>query len=943
MPDTHSPLSTPGAATGRSVGRVGSLAVALGIGAAVAWLPAVAHADSGNRAGASDAGAAGAASSTKPSAVRAGRAGSRGTPPAGDAGASPAPGRQSGSRVRPAQPLDIQEPASAPPTPADEVAPPSVESVGEQAVPEAVAVDGADPVAPVHVPAAVPPVDVPAPLPVPAMSAVPAPRSVSAVEGRQAGQVETGVGDGVPLATPLAWTTLATVRRELQAPSVTVGPAATTTTGQSAVPGGWAKSAARPAGNPIQSLIHFFVGNGTAEHPDAGILIGNGYSWTAETCNLGIACSGGKAGVLFGNGGNGFAGGYGGSAGLFGNGGAGGAGVTGGPGGAGGTGGLFFGNGGAGGAGGAATGNGQSGGRGGAGGATGALSWLSVAGDGGAGGRAAGVKSIAGAGGAGGATGLLSLFGTAGAGGAGGVSTGNFAFAGDGGAGGNVGALSLFGDAGAGGAGGAGMGYDGVGGDGGRGGSTGVFTVGDGGDGGAGGAGYGFGGGAGAGGSAGLIGNGGAGGGGGWGKAGGAGGAAGLLSGAGGAGGAGGPGGAGGSGGRAGLFGAGGSGGSGGAAAAGGAGGAGGRLFGAGGSGGAGGVAAAGGLGGSAGLLGKGGPAGAAGGAPTVATGYYAQQENISLTITVNGQPLKVELDTGSAGLVVTLNQVDENNLGPTLGVQYTGGYADWARFTYTVYEMPLDFGNGMVTAGTPIGVINDILELVDGTWVSVPRSKWSEDKYTVILPEPVLGVGPYTGYPIASPLRTLPGSLSEGFLINGPLSVNGQVPADNASGTLTFGDNPLPAVTSVEGWFYTPALMLEVSYDCANQSETKCSTGIIPVTGTIDSGGLGGGVSPNMLPDTINAGVGESLPDGTVISVYQPDGKTLIYTTTVDSGNGMPLAEVWNPDLDFNTGILPFFQGPIYFSYTPTYTPTGPPPDGTGYGGTAIFDFGPA
>ena len=168
------------------------------------------------------------------------------------------------------------------------------------------------------------------------------------------------------------------------------------------------------------------------------------------------------------------------------------------------------------------------------------------------------------------------------------------------------------------------------------------------------------------------------------------------------------------------------------------------------------------------------------------------------------------------------------------------------------------------------------------------------------------------------------------------------EVPDDGAPGALTFGANPLPPVNSVDGWFYTTALMLEVTYDCDNKPKT-CSTGIIPVTGTIDSGGLGGGVSPSMLPKTISPSLGQPLPNGTTISVYQPDGKTLIYTTTVDSSNGMPLTEVWDPDLNFNTGIIPFFQGPIYFSYTPTYTPQGPPPNGLGYGGTAEFDFRPA
>ena len=60
-----------------------------------------------------------------------------------------------------------------------------------------------------------------------------------------------------------------------------------------------------------------------AAHPNGGILMGNGYSWTSETCTGGLACNGGRSG-LFGNGGNGFNGGNGGSAMLFGNGGKGG-------------------------------------------------------------------------------------------------------------------------------------------------------------------------------------------------------------------------------------------------------------------------------------------------------------------------------------------------------------------------------------------------------------------------------------------------------------------------------------------------------------------------------------------------------------------------------------------------------------------------------------------
>lgn len=139
--------------------------------------------------------------------------------------------------------------------------------------------------------------------------------------------------------------------------------------------------------------------NGTAAHPNAGLLTGNGFSFTARSCAGSRACAGGNAGALLGNGGHGFNGGAGGNAGWYGGtagnggdaavvacssasclggpggragrygrGGAGGDGAPGFAGGAGGTGGLIGGAGGNGGNG----GDGANGGAGGAGGDAGA-------------------------------------------------------------------------------------------------------------------------------------------------------------------------------------------------------------------------------------------------------------------------------------------------------------------------------------------------------------------------------------------------------------------------------------------------------------------------------------------------------------------------------------------------------------------------------------------
>lgn len=160
-------------------------------------------------------------------------------------------------------------------------------------------------------------------------------------------------------------------------------------------------------------LLRIFIGDGTAANPNAGLLVGNGFSYDSVSCSS--TCNGGNSG-LFGNGGNGFGGGAGGNAGWFGDGGNGGTGLAGQVGGNGGRGGLLSGNGGAGGNGGNAATADAVGGDGGDGGSAGLLALRGNGGRGGAGGvggfGAAGGSG--GAGGVGGSGGTAGLFGTAG-------------------------------------------------------------------------------------------------------------------------------------------------------------------------------------------------------------------------------------------------------------------------------------------------------------------------------------------------------------------------------------------------------------------------------------------------------------------------------------------------------------------------------------------------
>jgi len=166
-----------------------------------------------------------------------------------------------------------------------------------------------------------------------------------------------GSGDGSG-AGPLAWTVAAASRREFGARSRTVVPSAQVSTGEpvdpvvSLIASVGSSSTAPVEGWYPGAVLRFFVGDGTAANPNAGILFGSGFSWTASTCTNG-ACNGGNAGLI-GDGGDGYAGGNGGSAMLIGHGGNGGVGsvfFNDGRGGDGGRAGVLWGNGGRGGAG----------------------------------------------------------------------------------------------------------------------------------------------------------------------------------------------------------------------------------------------------------------------------------------------------------------------------------------------------------------------------------------------------------------------------------------------------------------------------------------------------------------------------------------------------------------------------------------------------------------
>ena len=432
---------------GHIVGRVGALAVALGIGSMAGSLP-VAFADA---TGSSTSAGPGASSETGSSAPST-------TSPRGRAVSSPAAPRSDSSLNAPRSDSSLNTPRSA-------GAVSSATARRHHEAPLAPAVRTAPAVISADVPAAPPagitiePVPAEAPL-APAggggfVAAAAASRGVPPADAANSGALiaQTAPASmaatsllswlatgGGPAAAPLEWTALAVSRRELGAHRTTVAAAAVTTSGEPLTP-----AAATVGSNPIADLLGFFIGNGTAQNPNGGILIGSGYSYTNGDCpNGATSCNGGNAGLI-GNGGNGFNGGNGGSAGWFGHGGNGGTALTaGGTGGNGGAGGLFLGSGGNGGNGGSAGGTGGNGGSAGS---------LSLVGDGGAGGDGGvGRTGKAGADGSSGG-GLGQVGGSAGNGGIGGDGGNGSWVIGIGGAAGNGGAGGVGGAGGNGGAG----------------------------------------------------------------------------------------------------------------------------------------------------------------------------------------------------------------------------------------------------------------------------------------------------------------------------------------------------------------------------------------------------------------------------------------------------------------------------------------------------------
>ncbi|WP_191500051.1 PecA family PE domain-processing aspartic protease, partial [Mycobacterium simulans] len=272
---------------------------------------------------------------------------------------------------------------------------------------------------------------------------------------------------------------------------------------------------------------------------------------------------------------------------------------------------------------------------------------------------------------------------------------------------------------------------------------------------------------------------------------------------------------------------------------------------------------------------------------------YIDQFGNPILNISVGGGPSSpVIVDSGASGLVVPPHYVTGADLGapgPTGSVSY--GLSSTSRLfvNYETYQTTVNFGNGIVTESTTVGVATSA-SLVTQT----PTGTTTQPINDLSLLPAYLGVGPNNNFPFSDPTNAaLPTNMNQGVLFNMP------------RGLLEFGPNSLPPTVDLDG---APLTVVQV----------QINNGLPQTVGAIvDSGGVGGAIPQSLVP---GLAIGNHLPEGTTISVYTINGVHL-YTQTVTAANSPVVVASPPPNTVpgqdayyvFNTGNYPFSVGPIY------------------------------
>ncbi len=249
-----------------------------------------------------------------------------------------------------------------------------------------------------------------------------------------------------------------------------------------------------------------------------------------------------------------------------------------------------------------------------------------------------------------------------------------------------------------------------------------------------------------------------------------------------------------------------------------------------------------------------------------------------------NGGSIPLLVDTGSTGLVVPYQDVGgltgllSYGLPSNFGI---GGYSGGLDYVYATYNMPVNFGGGVVTNSTPVDVE---LFAFPTTLQTLQNYGFSFQNY--FAPDGVsgvLGVGPNAGGPGPSiPTQHFANtSWDQGLLINEPAN------------TLTFGPAPTNYGTGVQ-LTGSPVTNLNVQVGSHTYSNVPSIVDSGGVEGTWPTSSLGSPPAPGTQV-IVSSSSGESLYQYT----YE-GGDSAYYPTTVSSGL-------------MNTGYAPYLMFPTY------------------------------
>jgi hypothetical protein len=256
----------------------------------------------------------------------------------------------------------------------------------------------------------------------------------------------------------------------------------------------------------------------------------------------------------------------------------------------------------------------------------------------------------------------------------------------------------------------------------------------------------------------------------------------------------------------------------------------------------------------------------------------YAGTEPLVGATVGKGSPVPLLVDTGSTGLVIPFQKV-----GGVFGLLQLGlptgggisGYSGGLDYAYLTYNASVNFGGGLATPPTPVDV--ELFAWPTSLQSALTNGFSFQNFFAPDGASGVLGIGPNAGGPGPSiATQSLPGDLGQGVLINETVT----------NPYLQFGPQPTTLGNPIATLTGAPITTLNVSYNSGTP---------VPTLSEIDSGGVSGTIAP-------------SVPTGTSVQVYAPNGNTLLYSFT----NGVDYSPTPSSGV-MNTGSLIFQNHPIY------------------------------